>query len=161
MPTLADFSAPLIDGTAKNLANYANKVVLVVNVASKCGFTGQYAGLEKLYRLHQASGFVILGFPCNQFLFQEPGNDSAIQQFCSTVYQVTFPIFAKVDVNGKNAHPLYKWLTDTKRGFLGTSGVKWNFTKFLIDRSGQPVKRFGSSTTPEAIEPDVTRFLAG
>jgi glutathione peroxidase len=159
MPTLADFSALLLDGTSKNLADYSNQVVLIVNVASKCGFTGQYAGLEKLYRLHKDSGFVVLGFPCNQFLFQEPGDGAAIQQFCSRVYQVSFPIFAKVDVNGKKAHPLYQWLTETKRGFLGTKSVKWNFTKFLLDRSGTPVKRFGSGTTPESIGPDVERLL--
>ncbi len=159
MTTLADFSAPLIDGTQKNLADYTNQVVLVVNVASKCGFTGQYAGLEKLYQSHKANGFVILGFPCNQFMFQEPGDGAAIQQFCSRVYQVTFPMFAKVDVNGKQTHPLYQWLKDNARGFLGTRSVKWNFTKFLVGRTGQPVKRFGSSTTPEAIGPVVEALL--
>ena len=161
MTTLADFSAQLIDGTPKNLADYANQVILVVNVASKCGFTGQYAGLEKLYQSYQSQGLVILGFPCNQFLFQEPGDGSAIQQFCSRVYQVTFPIFAKVDVNGKNSHPLYQWLKKSARGFLGTQSVKWNFTKFLIDRTGQPVKRFGSTTTPESLAPHIEKLLVG
>ncbi len=147
------------DGTDTTLAEYRGRVMLIVNVASKCGFTGQYEGLEALYRKYKDRGFVILGFPCNQFLGQEPGDDAGIQQFCSVNFGVTFPVFAKIDVNGSNAAPIYKHLKKAKPGTLGTGWIKWNFAKFLVDRAGNVVKRIGTSTKPSAIEQDIERLL--
>ena len=154
-----DFSAPLLDGTPQSMAAYKDKVVLVVNVASKCGFTPQYTGLEALWRAHKDQGLVILGFPCNQFGAQEPGNAAEIATFCSTRYDVTFPIFSKIEVNGDNTDPLYGFLKHEAPGLLGTESIKWNFTKFLVDRAGKVVHRFAPETTPEAIEGDIVGLL--
>jgi len=154
-----DYSAPLLDGTPQPMSAYEGKVVLVVNVASKCGFTNQYAGLEALWRAHRDHGLMIIGFPCNQFGEQEPGNAAEIATFCSTTYDVTFPIFTKIDVNGDNTHPLYAFLKSAAPGVLGTEAVKWNFTKFLVDRHGKVVTRFGGDTTPEELTSDVERLL--
>jgi glutathione peroxidase len=154
-----DFSATTIDGHEQSLAQYREQVMLIVNVASKCGFTPQYAGLEALYRnLHQR-GFWILGFPCNQFGQQEPGNEDEIKRFCSQTYQVTFPMFARVDVNGPRTHPLYQYLKQQQPGILGTEAIKWNFTKFLLDRRGRVRKRYGSIDKPESIEPEIAALL--
>jgi glutathione peroxidase len=155
-----EFTAPLLDGKPQAMADYQGKVVLVVNVASKCGYTPQYEGLEALWRKYQDKGLVILGFPCNQFGEQEPGSASDIAQFCSTTYDVSFPIFGKIDVNGDHAHPLYEYLKHAAKGVLGTESVKWNFTKFLVDRQGKVVHRFAPETTPEALEGDVAKLLA-
>lgn len=152
---LYDFEAVTIDGRTQKLADYRGKTVLVVNVASVCGYTPQYEGLEALYRRHKDSGLVVLGFPCNQFGAQEPGTEQDIAQFCEINYGVTFPLFAKVDVNGENEHPLFKWLKSQKKGIFGTAAIKWNFSKFLIDSNGDAVKRYGSGDTPEAIEKDL------
>jgi len=152
---LYDFTAVGIDGQPRKLSDYQGKTVLVVNVASACGYTPQYAGLEALYRRHKDEGFVILGFPCNQFGGQEPGTEKDIATFCETNYGVTFPLFAKVDVNGENEHPLFNWLKSQKKGIFGTAAIKWNFSKFLIDTNGDVVKRYGSGDTPEAIEKDL------
>jgi len=157
--TVHDFHAKSIDGADVQLSDYSGKVLLIVNVASQCGFTPQYAGLEKLHEKYRDRGFAVLGFPCNQFGKQEPGSESAIKSFCETRFGVTFPLFSKIDVNGANAHPLYKYLVDSKPGFLGTRRIKWNFTKFLIDRSGQPVKRYSPQDKPESIEADIERAL--
>ena len=154
-----DYSAPLLDGKPQPMSAFEGKVVLVVNVASKCGFTSQYAGLETLWRAHRDHGLMIIGFPCNQFGEQEPGNAAEIATFCSTTYDVTFPIFAKIDVNGDNTHPLYAFLKSAAPGVLGTEAVKWNFTKFLVDRRGKVVTRFGGDTTPEELTKDVERLL--
>jgi glutathione peroxidase len=159
LTTLYDFSAPLLDGTPQPLAAYRGKVALVVNVASKCGFTPQYAGLEALWRAHQDQGFVVLGFPCNQFGAQEPGNAEEIANFCSTTYEVSFPIFAKLDVNGGDADPIYKFLKSSAPGILGSEAIKWNFTKFLVGRDGQVVDRFAPDKAPEAIEDDIAKLL--
>lgn len=154
-----DFSAKSIDGKDVSLATYRGKVLLIVNVASKCGFTPQYKGLEALYRRLKDQDFEVLGFPCDQFGHQEPGTEAEIMEFCGTRYDVTFPMFAKVEVNGEGAHPLFQFLKSAKRGVLGSESIKWNFTKFLVDRSGQVVERFGSRDTPEAIEPDILPLL--
>lgn len=154
-----DFSAKQIDGREISMSHYKNKVVLVVNVASKCGFTPQYEGLEKLYKKYHSEGFEILGFPCNQFRNQEPGTEKEIQNFCKVNYGVTFPLFAKIDVNGENTHPLYVYLKKQAPGFLGTEAVKWNFTKFLIDKKGNVVKRYGSTTKPAEIAGDIEKLL--
>jgi glutathione peroxidase len=154
-----DFSAKGIDGAERPLQNYKGEVLLVVNVASKCGFTPQYTGLEELYKKYHARGFEVLGFPCNQFGSQEPGNEAEIQSFCTLDYGVTFPMFAKVDVNGANAHPLYKYLKGEKPGILGTEGIKWNFTKFLVDRKGEVVKRFAPTDKPEDLGKDIEAQL--
>jgi glutathione peroxidase len=154
-----DFTARTLQGTDKPLADYRGQVLLVVNVASRCGFTPQYAGLEALYRKYRDRGFQVLGFPCNQFGAQEPGTEAEIGQFCSTTYDVTFPMFAKIDVNGDGAHPLYRYLKGEKPGVLGTEAIKWNFTKFLVDRNGNVVKRYGPADKPEAIEADVAALL--
>ncbi len=151
MTTVYDFEANRLDGAPQKLDAYRGQVLLVVNVASKCGFTPQYTGLEALYRAHKDRGFVILGFPCNQFGHQEPGDAEAIRSFCSTNYDVTFPLFAKIDVNGANTHPLYKFLKHAAPGVLGSEAIKWNFTKFLIDREGNIVRRYASADTPEKI----------
>jgi len=158
MSTAFDFAATTIDGEEQALSTYEGKVLLVVNVASKCGFTPQYAGLEKLYRERADDGLVVLGFPCDQFGHQEPGDEAEIQEFCSLTYDVTFPMFAKIDVNGDDTHPLFEWLKSEQRGLLG-GRIKWNFTKFLVDRSGQPVARYAPNTVPEDIADDIEELL--
>jgi len=159
MTTIYDIPVTTIDGRTITLEPYRGKVLLIVNVAGKCGFTGQYEGLEKLYRDHAERGLVVLGFPCNQFLGQEPGTDAEIRQFCSTKFNVTFPMFAKIDVNGENAHPLYKHLKAAKPGFLGFTAIKWNFTKFLVDRSGTVAARYGTTSKPASLEKDIAKLL--
>jgi glutathione peroxidase len=154
-----EFAAKTIDGGEQKLDAYQGKVLLVVNVASKCGFTPQYKGLEALYRKYKDKGLVILGFPCDQFGHQEPGDENEIKNFCSLNYDVSFPLYAKVEVNGANAHPLYKFLKSEAPGMLGSEGIKWNFTKFLVDKSGKVVKRYGSVDTPEKIDKDVAELL--
>ncbi len=158
--TIYDFPIRKADGTETTLAEYRGRVMLIVNVASKCGFTDQYAGLEALYRKYRERGLIVLGFPCNQFLKQESGDDAAIQQFCTVNFGVTFPVFAKIEVNGSYAHPLYRYLKKAKRGTLGTQWIKWNFAKFLVARSGEVSKRVGTATKPAAIETDIERLLA-
>ena len=153
-----DFGARLGTGAEKNLADYRGKVLLVVNVASQCGFTPQYAGLQKLYDAYGPRGFEILAFPCDQFGHQEPGSDAEIKAFCDRSFGITFPLFAKIEVNGANTHPLYRWLKEQKAGLLGDA-IKWNFTKFLIDRSGAVRARFAPTTTPEALASDVAGLL--
>jgi glutathione peroxidase len=159
--TVYDFKARTIDGQEVSLSDYRGKVLLIVNVASQCGFTPQYRGLEELYERFGKNGFEVLGFPCNQFGKQEPGTDSDIRGFCDLQYGVRFPLFSKVDVNGPGAHPLYEFLKRSKPGFLRTKRIKWNFTKFLIDRNGKPLKRYSPQTTPDAIEKDVQAALGG
>jgi glutathione peroxidase len=159
MTSIYDFSAKTLDGKEKSLADFRGQVVLVVNTASKCGFTPQYEGLETLYEDLHAKGFEILGFPCNQFGAQEPGNGQDIGQFCTLNYGVTFPMFAKIDVNGGDAHPLYKFLKEAKKGIAGTAAIKWNFTKFLVDREGNVVERFAPTVKPAELEPEVARLL--
>ena len=159
MTTFHDFTVDDIGGKPVNLDQYKGKVVLVVNTASKCGFTPQYKGLEALYRKYKDQGLEVLGFPCNQFGAQEPGSEQEIATFCETNYDVTFPMFRKVDVNGDSAAPLYKFLKSAKPGLLGTEAIKWNFTKFLVDRSGKVVERFAPNDTPESIEREVAKVL--
>ncbi len=159
MTSAFEFSATGIDGTAQALSQYAGKVLLVVNVASKCGFTPQYAGLEKLWLDYRDRGFVVLGFPCDQFGHQEPGDSAEIRNFCSLNYQVDFPMFAKIDVNGSNVHPLWQWLKDEKGGFLGFDSIKWNFTKFLVGRDGRVIGRYAPTDTPESLTADVQAAL--
>lgn len=152
--------AERLDGTPESLDTYRGKVLLVVNVASKCGFTPQYTGLEKLYQDYRARGLEILAFPCNQFGHQEPGDAEEIASFCSTTYPVSFPVFAKIDVNGESAHPLYQHLKSEKTGLLGTGGIKWNFTKFLVGRDGNVLKRYAPTDKPEALRNDIEAALA-
>lgn len=159
MVSLYDFSARRLDGTETSLATFRDQVLLVVNTASRCGFTPQYAGLEALRRRFHPRGFEILGFPCDQFGHQEPGDAAEIANFCTTRFDVTFPMFAKIEVNGANAHPLFAFLKAAAPGLLGTSAIKWNFTKFLIDRQGQVVQRYAPTTKPEDIAPDIERLL--
>jgi glutathione peroxidase len=159
MTTVYDFEPRSLDGKPVSLKQFSNRVLLVVNTASKCGFTPQYQGLEKLYEKYRDRGLVVLGFPCNQFGAQEPGSAEEIGAFCEKNYGVTFPMFEKVDVNGANAHPLYRWLEAEAPGVLGTQGIKWNFTKFLIDRSGKVIDRFAPLTKPEDLEKDVEKLL--
>lgn len=159
MATAFDFSATDIRGKEQALDQYKGKVLLVVNTASKCGFTPQYKGLEALWEKYKDKGLVILGFPCNQFGKQEPGSSDEISSFCELNYGVTFPVFAKVDVNGSNAHPLFKHLKKEAPGLLGTEGIKWNFTKFLINKEGQVVERFAPTDTPESIEKQIVALL--
>jgi glutathione peroxidase len=154
-----DLSARTIDGSEQKLDAYRGKALLVVNVASKCGFTPQYKGLEALWQKFRDKGLVVLGFPCDQFGHQEPGDENEIQSFCSTNYGVSFPMFAKIDVNGSKTHPVYQFLKGEAPGLLGTTSVKWNFTKFLVDRSGRVVKRYASTDTPAKIESDVVDLL--
>jgi glutathione peroxidase len=154
-----DFAATTIDGVQQSLSEYRGKPLLIVNVASKCGFTPQYSGLEALYRKFHDRGLEVLGFPCDQFGHQEPGDESEIKTFCSTRYDVTFPMFAKIEVNGADAHPLYQWLKSEKAGILGTEAIKWNFTKFLVDRSGRVVRRYAPTDTPAKIEDDLAAVL--
>jgi len=141
------------------LTPFKGQVMLIVNTASRCGFTPQFEGLEKLYKTHKNQGFVVLGFPCNQFGSQEPLNEAQIENFCRIDYGVTFPMFAKIDVNGENAHPLYRYLKSNAPGIMGSESIKWNFTKFLIDRKGRVIRRYAPSTTPEAIEADIKKIL--
>lgn len=158
-PSLYDFDVTDIHGKKATLSQYKGKVLLIVNTASRCGFTPQFEGLEKLYKNHKEKGFVVLGFPCNQFASQEPLSESQIENFCRIDYGVTFPMFAKIDVNGANAHPLYRYLKQSAPGILGSEAIKWNFTKFLIDRNGRVIQRYAPSTTPEAIEADIKKLL--
>lgn len=160
MTSIHAFSALSLTGETIDFSRFGNQVVLVVNVASECGFTPQYEGLEALYRDYKDRGFVVLGFPCNQFGHQEPGNADEIQAFCSRSYGVSFPLFQKIDVNGPQAHPFFIWLKNEKAGVLGTRGIKWNFTKFLLGRDGQVLQRFGSSTTPHELRPAIEQALA-
>ena len=159
MTNLYDFSADDIDGKKVPLEKYKGKTLLIVNTASQCGFTPQYAGLEKLHRDLADRGFEVLGFPCNQFGAQEPGDAEEIKNFCSLKYDVTFPMFAKVDVNGADTHPLFEYLKKAKPGLLGSQNVKWNFTKFLIDRDGNPVARYAPQESPESIRRDIEKLL--
>ena len=159
MASIYDFSARDIDGNERSLADFRGKALLVVNVASKCGFTPQYKGLEALQKTWHERGFEVLGFPCDQFGHQDPGDEAEIRSFCSLTYDVSFPMFSKIEVNGDNAHPLYRWLKAEKKGLLGTEGIKWNFTKFLIDREGQVVERYAPTDTPEAIGKDLPKVL--
>ncbi|MFS4458468.1 glutathione peroxidase [Bdellovibrio sp. HCB2-146] len=154
------FTVQASDGKPVSLDKYKGQVVLVVNVASKCGFTPQYKGLEELYRKFKAQGFTILGFPCNQFGAQEPGSNSEIQQFCSLNYDVSFPVMGKVEVNGDKAEPVYKWLKESAPGILGTEMIKWNFTKFLVGKDGQVIKRYAPQEEPLNIADDVQKALA-
>ena len=154
-----DFTAETLDGEPAPLAEHKGQVMLIVNTASKCGFTPQYAGLEALWRKYKDRGLVVLGFPCNQFGAQEPGNADEIASFCSLTYDVTFPMMAKVDVNGPGAHPLYAWLKGEKKGLLGTEGVKWNFTKFLVGREGEVAGRFAPTATPASLESAIEALL--
>jgi glutathione peroxidase len=157
--TVFDFSAKRLDGTEQPLSAYEGKVLLIVNTASACGFTPQYAGLEALQQTFEDRGFSVLGFPCNQFGGQEPGNEEAIAEFCSRNYGVTFPMFAKIDVNGAQAHPLFRHLQHAKAGLLGSEAIKWNFTKFLVDRQGNVVDRFAPSTKPVSLEGAIRKLL--
>ena len=161
MTTVYDFEANLLDDTPQKLDAYRGKLLLIVNVASKCGFTPQYEGLEALYRARRDQGFVVLGFPCNQFGHQEPGDAADIRNFCSTKYDVTFPLFARIDVNGADAHPLYRFLKHAAPGVLGSEAIKWNFTKFLIDREGNVVRRYASADAPEKVGKDLSIMLDG
>jgi glutathione peroxidase len=160
METVYDFSAKTIDGKTRKLADYKGKVLLVVNTASQCGFTPQYKGLEALYEKYKDKGFAVLGFPSNQFGQQEPGPDSEIAEFCEMNFGVTFPLFSKVDVNGADAHPIFKYLTSTKKGLLGSEAIKWNFTKFLIGKDGAVIDRYAPTTKPEELTRDIEKALA-
>ena len=159
MTTIADFTAKLPNGEEISLADKLGKVLLVVNTASKCGFTPQYQGLEALWRKYGEQGFEVVAFPCNQFGAQEPGNAEEIASFCSLTYDVTFPVMAKVEVNGDKAAPLYDWLKAEAPGLLGSKGIKWNFTKFLIDRQGRVVRRYAPADKPERLEKDIAALL--
>ena len=154
-----DIEVKTIDGETIKLDKYKNKVMLIVNVASKCGFTYQYEGLEKLHEDYSQKGLSVLGFPCNQFLSQEPGTEKEIKEFCSLTYGVKFDMYSKIDVNGDNTHPLYMFLKDNSSGLLGTDIIKWNFTKFLVDRNGKVIKRYSPSTKPKEIESDIQELL--
>jgi glutathione peroxidase len=154
-----DFSAQTLDGKPAPLGDYRDKVLLIVNTASKCGFTPQYEGLEALYQQYQDRGFAVLGFPCNQFGAQEPGDAGEIANFCSLTYDVSFPMMAKIDVNGPGAHPLYAYLKHQKKGLLGSEGIKWNFTKFLVDRKGAVEARFAPTDKPESLKSAIERLL--
>jgi glutathione peroxidase len=159
MSGVYDIPVTTIDGQIITLEKYRGRALLIVNVASKCGFTPQYAGLEALYRKHKDRGFVVLGFPCNQFGHQEPGDEQQIRQFCDEHYSVTFPMFAKVDVNGAHAHPLYRHLKSSKKGWLGREAIAWNFTKFLVGSNGEVLKRYSPRRKPEDIEEDVAALV--
>jgi glutathione peroxidase len=154
-----DFTARSLDGRELSLAEFRGRPLLIVNTASKCGFTPQYAGLEALHRDFGDRGLAVLGFPCNQFGAQEPGDETQIREFCQTTYDVSFPMFAKVDVNGAGAHPLYDYLKRARPGLFGSRRIMWNFTKFLTDRQGRPVRRFGPSTPPDRIRPAIEELL--
>ena len=159
MTTVMDFSAVLANGEPKNLSDYQGKVLLIVNTASKCGFTPQYTGLETLHQTYGERGFSVLAFPCNQFGGQEPGSEEEIQSFCDLNYQTSFPLFSKVEVNGAGSHPLYAHLKEQAPGVLGSQRIKWNFTKFLVNQQGEVVKRYAPSTKPEAIASDIDALL--
>ena len=156
-----EFTVTTIMGLPRSLAGYEGKVLLIVNTASKCGFTPQYGGLQELYEAYHDRGFEVLGFPCNQFMNQEPGSSDEIRQFCEVNYGVSFPMFDKIDVNGPNAHPLFAYLKQEARGVLGVKAIKWNFTKFLVDRQGKVLKRFPPSVEPEEIAPAIEALLGG
>ena len=158
MTSAYDFAATDISGVEQALADYRGRVLLIVNTASQCGFTPQYGPLQELYDTYSGRGLVILGFPCDQFGHQEPGDEGEISEFCESQFGVTFPMFSKIEVNGKNAHPLYKWLKSKKSGVLG-GAIKWNFTKFLVDADGNVVQRYGSTTTPDSIAADIEKLL--
>ncbi|MCC2626238.1 MAG: glutathione peroxidase [Burkholderiales bacterium] len=157
--SIYDYTVTDIDGNTVSLDKYKDKVLLIVNTASKCGFTKQYAALEELYKKYKDKGLVVLGFPCNQFANQEPGDMEEIKNFCSLTYSVDFPMFAKIEVNGKNTHPLYVFLKKKARGVLGTLGIKWNFTKFLVDKSGNVVKRYAPAKDPLGITGNIEKLL--
>jgi glutathione peroxidase len=159
MTAIYDFKVKDAKGFEKTLEEYRGKVLLIVNTASRCGFTKQYTGLEELYKNYREKGLEILGFPSNQFGGQEPGSDEEIQNFCSLTFNTTFPVLAKIDVKGKNAHPLFQYLSDKARGVLGSKAIKWNFTKFLVDRNGTVVSRFASTVTPDGLEKDIKNLL--
>ncbi|MBS0394609.1 MAG: glutathione peroxidase [Proteobacteria bacterium] len=159
MASLYDLSARTIDGREQPLSEYRGKTLLIVNVASRCGFTPQYRGLEALYRKLAPQGLVVLGFPCDQFGHQEPGDEAEIRRFCSLEYDVSFPLFAKIEVNGPNTHPLYRALKQAAPGVLGTEAVKWNFTKFLVDKTGQVLRRYAPTDRPESLEADLADVL--
>ena len=156
---ILNFSSKGLNGEEIRLSKYSGKVLLVVNTASNCGFTSQYNGLQDLYNQYSKQGFEVLGYPCNQFGSQEPGSNQEIERFCKINYAVTFPLFSKIEVNGPSAHPLFKFLTSSKPGLLGTKAIKWNFTKFLINRNGEPVRRYSSKTTPEEISSEILKLL--
>jgi len=160
MSSIFDIQVKTIDGVSRTLSDYRGKYALIVNVASKCGFTPQYTGLEKLYRNLKDRGVVVLGFPCDQFGHQEPGDEQQIKSFCSLKYEVSFPMFAKIEVNGSNTHPLYKVLKHDAKGLLGSEAIKWNFTKFLIGPNGEVVKRYAPASTPASIEKDVLELIS-
>ncbi|QNA83847.1 glutathione peroxidase [Sphingomonas sp. So64.6b] len=159
MTAITEMSVRAADGSSADLAAYAGKVLLIVNTASKCGFTPQYEGLEALHRKYADRGFEVLGFPCNQFGGQEPGDAAEIANFCTLTYDVTFPVFAKIDVNGSDADPLFQKLRSDAPGLLGSTGIKWNFTKFLVDREGKTIARYAPTTKPEDIEADIEKLL--
>jgi len=156
--SIYDIDVTTLDGTPTRMDAWRDKTLLIVNVASRCGYTPQYEGLERLYRQYRDRGFVVLGFPCNQFGHQEPGTPEQIQEFCSQEYDVTFPLFSRIDVNGERAHPLFRFLKARKKGILGSESIKWNFTKFLVGPTGEVLKRYGSSDTPEKMGADVDRI---
>jgi glutathione peroxidase len=158
--SIYDIEVTTIDGKRELMRSYKGRLLLIVNVASKCGYTPQYAGLEALYRKYNRRGLTVLGFPCDQFGNQEPGDEHEIQQFCSLTYDVTFPLFAKVEVNGAGAHPLYRHLKSARKGLLGTEAVKWNFTKFLVGRNGAVLRRYAPTDTPDRIESDLIPLLS-
>jgi glutathione peroxidase len=157
--SLYDFEVVTIHHETTTLAPYKGKVILIVNTASGCGFTPQFEGLEKIYKNYQSKGFVVLGFPCNQFAGQEPLDEKGIENFCRVSYGVTFPMFAKIDVNGNSTHPLYKYLKQNATGILGSEAIKWNFTKFLVDKKGVVIKRYAPATSPESIASDIEKLL--
>jgi glutathione peroxidase len=159
MASVHDYVATTIDGQSQSLAEYAGRVLLIVNVASRCGFTPQYTGLEALYRRLAQRGFTVLGFPCDQFGHQEPGDEAEIRRFCSTSYDVTFPMYAKIEVNGPGTHPLYAYLKSAAPGVLGTTAIKWNFTKFLVDGTGRAIARFAPTDTPLQLAGEVEKLL--
>ena len=159
MSNVYDFTASSLDGKPVSLRDYSGKVLLIVNTASKCGFTPQYEGLEALYQKYRDRGLEVLGFPCNQFGAQEPGSAEEIGSFCHKNYGVSFPMFEKIDVNGDGAHPLYRWLKSSAKGLLGSEGIKWNFTKFLVDRNGNVIDRFAPTTKPEDLKPNLEALL--
>ena len=161
MASIYDFTAQAIDGHAISLADYRGRVLLIVNTASQCGFTPQFAGLEELHQRYAAEGLSVLGFPSNQFGGQDPGSNDEIGAFCTKNYGVSFPMMSKIDVNGVEAHPLYKWLTAEAPGLLGTKGIKWNFTKFLVGRDGQVIKRYAPLDTPASLAKDIEAALRG
>lgn len=161
LPKVYDYSALTIAGETVSLGAFHGRVLLIVNTASECGYTPQYVGLEELYRRYSDRGLTVLGFPCNQFGRQEPGDSAAIQEFCTVNFGVTFPLFAKIDVNGPRAHPLFRHLASRRRGLLGTRAIMWNFTKFLVDRAGVVQRRYGPGTPPASVEGAIVRLLAG